>query len=134
MSAWNPAAFTGRHIVVADEDPKVVAFVIKTLREDGHAVFHAYDVLAATQLALALEPCDLVISNTKVEGANGVELIQYLRKRCPDLPIIYLSNIGRSTPEAEAQLPADVPILREPFTAQHLRAAVTALLDGKGKV
>jgi DNA-binding NtrC family response regulator len=134
MSALNPAAFTGRHIVVADEDPKVVAFVIKTLREDGHAVFHAYDVLAATQLAFALEPCDLVISNTKVEGANGVELIQYLRKRSPDLPIIYLSNIGRSTPEAEAQLPADVPILREPFTAKDLRDVVAKMLDGKGKV
>jgi DNA-binding response OmpR family regulator len=134
VSAWNPAEFRGRHIVVADEDPKVVAFVIRTLREDGHAVFHAYDVLAATQLAFALEPCDLVISNTKVEGADGIELIQYLRKRCPDLPIIYLSNIGRSTPEAEAHLPADVPILREPFTAQELRAAVAAVLNGKEKV
>jgi DNA-binding response OmpR family regulator len=133
MSVWNPAEFRGRHIIVADEDPKVVAFVMRTLREDGHAVFHAYDVLAATQLAFALEPCDLVISNTRVEGADGVELIQYLRKRCPDLPIIYLANIGRSTPEAEAQLPANVPILREPFTAQDLRAVVSALLDGKGK-
>jgi DNA-binding NtrC family response regulator len=134
MSAWNPATFTGRHIVVADEDPKVVAFVIRTLREDGHAVFHAYDVLGATQLAVALEPCDLVISNTSVEGADGVDLIQYLRKRCPDLPIIYLANIGRSTPEAEAQLPADVPILREPFTAEDLRAAVAPLLNGKRQV
>jgi DNA-binding response OmpR family regulator len=133
VSAWNPAAFAGRHIVVADEDPKVVAFVMKTLREDGHAVFHAYDALAAAQLAFALEPCHLVISNTKVEGADGVELIQYLRKRRPDLPIIYLANVGRSTPEAEAHLPADVPILREPFTAQDLRAAVAAQLDGRGK-
>ena len=134
MRAWNPAAISGRHIVVADEDPKVVAFVIRTLREDGHAVFHAYDVLAAAQLAFALEPCHLVISDTHVEGADGIELIHYLRKRRPDLPIIYLANIDRSTPEAEAQLPADVPILREPFTAQGLRAAVAEQLDGKGKV
>jgi DNA-binding response OmpR family regulator len=71
MSAWNPATFTGRHIIVADEDPKMVDFVITTLRGDGHAVFHAYDVLSATQLAMALESCDLVISNTKVAGAQG---------------------------------------------------------------
>ena len=59
-------------------------------------------MLSATQLAIGLEVCDLVMSNTKVEGADGVELMIYLRKRIPDLPIIYLANIGRSTPEAEA--------------------------------
>ena len=37
---------------------------------------------------------------------------------------IYLANTGRSSPELEAKLPADVPILREPFTAENLRATV----------
>ena len=120
-------------VVVADEDPKVVAFVIETLRGEGHAVFHAYDVLSATQLAFALEPCHLVISNSKIQGVDGVELIQTLRKELPALPILYLANIGRSTPELEAQLPPDVAILREPFTANELRVAVAGLLDGKTK-
>jgi DNA-binding response OmpR family regulator len=120
-----------RHIVVADEDRAVVAFIIKTLREDGHAVFHAYDVLAATQLAFALNPCDLVLSNTRVEGADGVELVVQLRRKRPQVPIIYLANNGRSTGEIERQLPADVSILREPFTAEKLRAAVNAMLNGK---
>jgi DNA-binding response OmpR family regulator len=120
-----------RHIVVADEDRAVVAFIIKTLREDGHAVFHAYDVLAATQLAFALNPCDLVLSNTRVEGADGVELVVQLRRKRPQVPIVYLANAGRSTPEIERQLPADVPIIREPFTAEKLRTAVNAMLNGK---
>jgi DNA-binding response OmpR family regulator len=120
-----------RHIVVADEDRAVVAFIIKTLREDGHAVFHAYDVLAATQLAFALNPCDLVLSNTRVEGADGVELVVQLRRKRPQVPIIYLANNGRSTAEIEGQLPADVPILRLPVTAEKLRSAVNAMLNGK---
>jgi DNA-binding response OmpR family regulator len=99
------------------------------LRQDGHAVFHAYDAMAATQLAAALEYCDLVISNTKVVGADGVELI---RGKRPKLPILYLANIGRSTPEIEAKLPPGVPIIREPFTAEQLRAAIEPLLNGKG--
>jgi CheY-like chemotaxis protein len=131
MSRWNPATFSGRHIVVADEDSRVVDLIIRTLREDGHAVFHAYDVLSATQLALGLQSCDQILSNTKVQGADGVELFVYLRSRMPDLPIIYLANIGRSTPELEAQLPAGVPVLREPFTVEELRSAVAAMLDGK---
>jgi CheY-like chemotaxis protein len=67
-----------RHIIVADEDRDAVAFILRTLREDGHAVFHAYDVLSAVQLALGLAVCDLVISNTKVEGIDGVGLIAQL--------------------------------------------------------
>jgi len=130
MSTWSPAGFSGLHIVVADEDRRLVDFIVRTLREDGHAVFHAYDVLSATQLAIGLGVCHLVISNTKVSGAAGVELIQYLRTRMPHLPIIYLANADRSTPGLEAQLPTNVPILREPFTAEELRAAVAAILDG----
>jgi DNA-binding response OmpR family regulator len=125
--------FDRLRIVVADEDPKVVAFVIDTLRADGHAVFHAYDVLAAVQLAVALEPCDLLLSNTRVQDVDGVDLIHRLRQKKPNLPILYLANAGRSTPEVEAQLPGNVPILREPFTEQELRSAVNGLLEGKIK-
>jgi CheY-like chemotaxis protein len=128
----SPPSFSGRHIVVADEDPAVVAYIIHLLREDGHAVYHAYDALSATQLATDLRICDLVISNTKVVGADGVELIRRLRGNRPELPILYLANIGRSTPELEARLPSGVPIIREPFTAEQLRAAILPLLNGGG--
>jgi DNA-binding NtrC family response regulator len=121
-----------RHIVVADEDRKAVDQIVSTLREDGHTVFAAYDVLSAVQLANALPTIDLVISNTKVQGIDGVGLILRLRQDRPELPVIYLANTGRSTPEAEAALPPDVPILREPFTPEKLRAAVNAKLDGDG--
>jgi two-component system, OmpR family, response regulator len=131
MNAVPPHGKAVRHIIVADEDPVVVAFIIQLLRQDGHAVFHAYDALSATQLASALqEICDLLITNTKVVGADGVELIRQLRGKAPKLPMLYLANIGRSTPEMEARLPPGIPILREPFTAEQLRAAVEPLLNG----
>jgi DNA-binding response OmpR family regulator len=96
-----------RRIVVADEDPGVVAFNIQPLREDGHAVFHAHDGLTATELVLALNQCHLSITNTKVDGLPGVQLVHVVRTRLPD-----------------------VPILRESFTADELRAQVAPMLDG----
>jgi DNA-binding response OmpR family regulator len=117
-----------RNIVVADEDKAIAGLVIETLLNDGHAVFHAYDGLSATQLALGLKVCDLVISNTRVGGVDGLDLIHELRDRLPTLAILYLANKGRSTIEVEAQLPYGVPILREPFTADDLRTAVRPLL------
>jgi DNA-binding response OmpR family regulator len=128
-----PARFSGRYILVADEDPSVVAFVIRTLRDDGHAVFHAHDGQSAIELVYALRKCDLVITNTRVDGTLGIELIHQLRRDRPTQPIAYLSNVGRSSPEIESQLPADVPIIREPFTADDLRAALAPLLAGGGR-
>ena len=133
MSTPTPDDLIGRRrILVADEDPKVVAFIIQTLREDGHTVFHAYDGLSATELAFTLgQEAHLVISNTQVQGLPGIELVYMLRNRLPNLPILYIANIDRSTPAIEAKLPRDVPILREPFTAEQLRALVNPLLDGE---
>jgi two-component system OmpR family response regulator len=128
-----PARFSGRYILVADEDPSVVAFVIRTLRDDGHAVFHAHDGQSAIELVYALRKCDLVITNTRVDGTSGIELIHQLRRDRPTQPIAYLANVGRSSPEIESQLPADVPIIREPFTADDLRAALAPLLAGGGR-
>jgi DNA-binding response OmpR family regulator len=118
----------GRRIIVADEDPRVASFVVETLRADGHLVLHAFDGLAAAELTVALDRCDLLISNSKIAGVAGLDLIRQVRERIPGLPIIYIANVNRSTPEIEQRLPADVPILREPFSADELRATVNARL------
>ena len=118
----------GRYIVVADEDRAIAGLVIETLLDDGHAVFHAYDGLSAVELALGLKVCDLVISNTRVGGVAGMELIHELRTHLPDLAILYLANQGQSWRGLERQLPQDVPVLRDPFTAEELRAVVRPLL------
>ena len=117
-----------RNIVVADEDKAVAGLVIETLLNDGHAVFQAYDGLSATELAFGLKVCDLVISNSRVGGTDGFDLIQELRQRLPTLAILYLANGAHSNTELRAQLPADVPILREPFSAAALLMAVGSLL------
>jgi DNA-binding NtrC family response regulator len=116
----SPSALDRPRVVIADEDPSIVSFMTHTLRQAGNAVFPAYDALSAAQLAYSLDKCHLMISNSRIEGQPGVDLILHLRERLPALPIIYVANVGRSTPELEAKLPQDVPILREPFTAEEL--------------
>jgi two-component system, OmpR family, response regulator len=132
MSSPISADLLGRHrILVADEDPKIVEFIIQTLRDAGHAVFHAYDGRSAIEMAFAIDKVHLVITNTRVGGVPGIDLIYQLRVRLPNLAILYIANIDRSTPAIEEKLPRDVPILREPFTADELRAKVSALLVEK---
>jgi len=127
MSLRRPG-FEGRYVVVADDDRTIANVVIETLTADGHAVFLAHDGLSAVELALGLKVCDLVISNSRVGGKPGVQLIQELRMRLPWVPVLYLANRERSTPALERQLPPGVGVLREPFTGEELREAVRPLL------
>jgi len=128
MSSRRPG-FAGRYIVVADEDRTIANEVIEALTADGHAVFLAYDGVSALELAYGLKICDLVISNSRTGGKPGLELIRELRALLPAVPVLYLSNGHRSTPELERALPPGVAILREPFTAEELRGAVGPLLS-----
>jgi DNA-binding response OmpR family regulator len=125
--------FQCRYIVVADDDRTTLNLVIETLLNDGHAVFQAYDGLRAVQLAVGLKVCDLVISNTRVGGLPGPELIAQLREYMPDVAILYLAHPDHSTPDIEEDLPANVPILREPFDATELRRVVRRLLNRRGR-
>jgi DNA-binding response OmpR family regulator len=117
-----------RYIVVADEDRAVRNFVIETLLYEGHAVFQAYDGLSAIRLAVGLKVCDLVISNTRVDGVPSAGLIAKLRGLLPGVPVLYVAHPEHSTPALEARLPGDVPILRQPFSANELRVVVDSLL------
>lgn len=118
------------NIVVADADAHVVEKIVIALREDGHAVFHAYDGLSAIQLATGFPHIDLLITNTLVIDSPGVELVHQVRRRMPSLPIIYLAAT-RSTPAIEAELPADIPILREPFDAEQIRRLAREVIGRK---
>jgi CheY-like chemotaxis protein len=134
MSPSSPRGVESQRIVVADEDLAVATFVVETLREDGHAVFHSLDGLSAVQLVDALDHCHLLLSDTRsIDGTPELDLLAQLRRRFPALPIVYIANVGRSTPELEAQLPDGVPILREPFTAEELRQLTRSLVGAGGQ-
>jgi DNA-binding response OmpR family regulator len=122
----------GAHIVVADEKPALLDMMVRTLRADDHRVFQAFDGQAAFELALALD-IDLLITNTRMPGLNGAELIRHVRALLPTLPILHIQNQGEVLDRGPDGIPADVPTLSEPFTAEQLLAAVRPLLQRSTK-
>lgn len=132
MSSPPPGFHQGAHIVVADEKPVLLDMMVRTLRAAHHCVFQAHDGQAAFELALGLRGIDLLITNTQMPGMNGPELIRHVRALLPALPILYIKNQETSA-NVRDRLPADVPTLSEPFTAEQLLAAVRPLLQRDGK-
>jgi CheY-like chemotaxis protein len=101
--------------------------MVETLRSADHCVFQAYDGMAALELTLALQRVDLLITNTRMPGLQGPELIHEVRQRRPSVQILYVKNL-QPPDEIPMKMPPNVPILAEPFTAEQLLAAVRRLL------
>jgi CheY-like chemotaxis protein len=113
-----------RQIVVTDDDPKLMAFLVDTLRGAGHSVFATFDADSACVLALILPDLDLVVTNTRWGTVSNRELIRLVRSKRPGLPILH---IGKPMPIPVGLLD-DVPALPEPFTAYQLLVKVRELV------
>jgi DNA-binding response OmpR family regulator len=111
-------------IVVTDDDPALMAFLVTTLRDAGHCVFAAYDGESACELALLIPELDLLVTNTRWGIVTNRELIEAVRSKRPELPILH---IGDPMPNPDGLLD-DVPALRPPFTAEQLLGRVRDLL------
>jgi DNA-binding response OmpR family regulator len=111
-------------IVVTDDDPNLMAFLVGTLRDAGHCVFAAYDGDSACELALLIPDLDLLVTNTRWGIVSNRELIRQVRSKKPELPILH---IGEPMPNPDGLLD-DVPALRQPFTGNELLGKVRDLV------
>jgi DNA-binding response OmpR family regulator len=111
-------------IVVTDDDPNLMTFLVATLRDAGHCVFAAYDGDSACELALLIPDLDLLVTNTRWGTVSNRELIRLVRSKKPGLPILH---IGEPMPNPDGLLD-DVPALRQPFTADQLLGKVRDLV------
>lgn len=127
MSPPTDFDFHRQGIVVADNDCPATSLLIDTLRIDGHRVSHVHELELAAR-DLALDDCHLFICGPGTGGMHAVHLLSELADNRPEMPILCLAVALRWTRRLEGLLPAGVTILREPFTAERLRAAVRPLL------
>ena len=120
------AALSSRpwRIVVTDDDPALMAFLVTTLRDAGHCVFAAYDGESACELSLLIPELDLLVTNTRWGVVTNRDLIKGVRSKRPELPILH---VGDPMPNPDGLLD-DVPALPQPFTADQLLGKVRDLV------
>jgi len=126
VKARSDFVFDRQRIVVAGRDSEAVAFAIATLRRDGHCVSHIAESLPVAW-DLALRECHLLITASSIRGIGWTDLDDELRGR-RNKPALLCITDGSWTPPARTPQSRPVATLREPFTAEELRAAVRPLL------
>ena len=78
------------HILIADDEPRLAAFLEKGLVASGYATTTAYDGPTALQLARD-DTFDLVLLDVGLPGIDGLGVLRELRRRGERLPVIIIT-------------------------------------------
>ena len=117
-------------ILVIDDDPDTREMLEQILKSAGHEVILAVDGREGV-MRHRTSPADLVITDLCMPIQDGFETIRELRSCFPEVAIIAMSGQpDTGTMLAIAQNVAAVGILRKPFVADELIAAVGKALGG----
>ncbi|HEY7700229.1 MAG TPA: sigma 54-interacting transcriptional regulator, partial [Vicinamibacteria bacterium] len=99
----SPAPHRGRVLVVEDE-AYVRDSLVAILSSRGFDVLAAASVEEAAAV-LARSPLDVVLSDLRMPGADGLDLLRRFQSESPDLPVVILTGHG-TVPSAVACLRA----------------------------
>jgi DNA-binding response OmpR family regulator len=116
-------------VLVADDDPDILALVRFRLERDGYEVLSAPDGETALDLALARTP-DLAVLDVMMPRLDGYELTRRLREHGPTtgIPIILLTARVQE-PDLERGFEAGADdYVTKPFSPQALGERIQAAL------
>jgi DNA-binding NtrC family response regulator len=117
-----------RTVLVVDDDESFRRVMEYQLLEDGYRVLTACNVASALQRFQA-DPVDVVMTDVKMPGGDGMELLARLKAIQPDLPILMLTAHGTIGAAVEAMKLGAADYLTKPFTRDQLRIALGKTLD-----
>jgi DNA-binding response OmpR family regulator len=117
----------GQHVLVVDDDPTVSDVVRRYLERSDFEVTLAADGPKALA-AVGARPPDLVVLDLMLPGMDGLEVIQRLRERDPDLPVVMLTALGEESDRVTGlSLGAD-DYVTKPFSPRELVLRVQSVL------
>ncbi|MEL6339708.1 MAG: sigma-54 dependent transcriptional regulator [Myxococcota bacterium] len=110
-------------ILIADDETNLRKVLSAMLRKDGHtpiAVPTGEDALRS----MAEDPVDVVISDLKMPGMTGLELLEEVHARNPSLPFILITAHGTVDTAVSALKSGAFDYVTKPFDRSELRDAV----------
>jgi nitrogen regulation protein NR(I) len=107
------------NILLIEDDRSTASALQKVLQDEGYAVTVAGRGDQGLNQARE-RPCDLVITDLKLPGLSGMELIAQLHSAKPKLPIIMMTAHGTTETAIEAMKLGACDYLVKPFEADEL--------------
>jgi two-component system response regulator FixJ len=88
---------------------------------------------AAAFLAVAAEARGVVVTDVRMPGMDGIELVRRLRALAIDLPVIVMTGHGDIPLAVEAMKAGVMDFIEKPYDNEAMLAAIAAGLAGQGE-
>ncbi len=110
-------------ILLAEDDEIVRDVICKFLTEEGYPVVAANDGIAALKL-LRLEDAKLVLTDLRMPGADGMEVLRSAIQTNPGIAVVLLTAYGTLDTALEAMKEGAYDYIVKPFVMQQLLLVV----------
>ncbi len=118
---------TGACLLVVDDDDGVRENLAELFDLYGYAVETAGNATEAMQ-KLAEKKVDLLLTDYRMPGANGVQLIESARRAKPGIRAILMTAFGDSFTEIESVRRGAIGYVNKPFEADEITGLVARIL------
>ncbi len=117
-------------LLVIDDEEIVLKSCRKILEAEGHQVFIALSGQEAFAL-LTKEPIDVVITDIKMPGMDGMEVLERMKKEYPDILVIMITGYSTVQSAVQAMKLGAFDYIPKPFTPDEVSVVVEKALEKK---
>ncbi|HEY7833218.1 MAG TPA: response regulator [Ktedonobacterales bacterium] len=126
-----PATRRVWRVLVVDDEENLNWSLVNSLRKDSYAAEGAHTGEQAQRM-LASQPYDIVISDVKMPGMDGFELLQWVRQNRPQTRVVMMTAFGSPTDRATALRGGVIAYLEKPFDLVALKEELRRLTSAPG--
>ncbi len=117
-------------VLIVDDDPDTREGLETLFSVDGHSCVLVGSAAAALE-SVARQTFDVVIGDVRMEGMNGLQLLDRVRLSHPALPFIIITGSSGVPQAVDAIRRGAFEYVVKPFDSDQLRSIVTAALDAR---
>lgn len=115
-------------VLVVDDERNYLLVLEELLMEEGYQVLTADNGRGALEIARGQE-LDVVISDIKMPGMDGMTLLEKFHEQNPDLPVIMMTAYGSMEKAMEATRRGAFDYIFKPFKNEQLKFTVRKAVD-----
>ncbi|MEW6260048.1 MAG: sigma-54 dependent transcriptional regulator [Thermodesulfobacteriota bacterium] len=116
-------------ILIVDDEKNYTRILSAVLQEEGYETLTASSGREALDLLHSAD-VNLVITDMKMPGMDGIELLESIKVDHPDLPIIVMTAFGTIEKAVEAMQKGAFTYIQKPFDNDRLIVFVQKALEG----
>jgi DNA-binding NtrC family response regulator len=115
-------------ILIVEDEAKMRRLLEINLGEEGYKIISAPDAETGLKL-LASESVDLILTDLKLPGMSGLDLLQTVKQQHPALPVVVMTAFGTVETAVDAMKAGATDYVLKPFSLAEMRMVVRKELD-----